>query len=242
MKLVYIEDEKYFAEQTKDFIENYAEKKHQTICMTLYESAEMLEYDLQEGICYDLYLLDIQLHSEDINGLKLAGEIRNADTHARIVFLTSYPEYALDGYESNPFHFILKDNLQKLEHVLDQIEVLEKKTRKNCLVLETKTRYEKLYYEDMVVVYKEGKNSVFVCRDGRKSSIRKPLCQVYENMDCFAMYMLGKSYIINLAYVDRIRGREIDLHDYGTIYVSQKSIHHVKTAVCAYWSECVICE
>lgn len=66
---------------------------------------------------YDLLLLDIQM--EGRTGMEFAKELRARGDQVRILFLTGAAEYALEGYEVGPIHFLLKPvDPKALERVL----------------------------------------------------------------------------------------------------------------------------
>ena len=73
---------------------------------------------LQEGRGpFDLLLLDIQMAG--INGMEFAKTLRDRGDEVRILFITGAAEYALEGYQVNPIHYLLKPvNQRDLERVL----------------------------------------------------------------------------------------------------------------------------
>ena len=58
------------------------------------------------GGAFDLYLLDIQMAGT--TGLELARQLYGRGVRDRIIFITGNPEYALEGYDVNPLHYLLK--------------------------------------------------------------------------------------------------------------------------------------
>lgn len=83
-----------------------------------YQSSENLMYDLQDGIYYDLLLLDIEMPG--IDGMGLAKSIHDNMPAARIIFITSHLEYAIEAYEFSVFRYIPKDRIdEKLSVALD---------------------------------------------------------------------------------------------------------------------------
>ena len=81
-------------------------------------STEALDASLQEGRGpFDLLLLDIQMAG--INGMEFAKTLRDRGDEVRILFITGAAEYALEGYQVNPIHYLLKPvNQRDLERVL----------------------------------------------------------------------------------------------------------------------------
>lgn len=68
------------------------------------DSSEALEWVKAHPV--DLALLDINMPG--MNGLQLAGEIRRLHPQAAILFVTAFPQYALDAYAVHPVSYLLK--------------------------------------------------------------------------------------------------------------------------------------
>lgn len=64
LRFVYVEDEKYFQKEVKTIIIQHYIEKQMAVDIQIYNSAEMLNYDLQENKYYDVYMLDIGLEKK----------------------------------------------------------------------------------------------------------------------------------------------------------------------------------
>ena len=69
----------------------------------VFASAEELRSGLGK---YRLLILDIELPGE--NGLSLARRARAAGSKAAVIFVTGCAEYALEGYDVQPVHYLIK--------------------------------------------------------------------------------------------------------------------------------------
>lgn len=78
-----------------------------------YKNGEELILALKDGASYDLLLLDIFL--EQVNGVDTAQSARKYLPHVQITFLTSSRDYALDAYDLDAIHYLMKPvNREKL--------------------------------------------------------------------------------------------------------------------------------
>lgn len=78
-----------------------------------YKNGEELILALKDGASYDLLLLDIFL--EQVNGVDTARSARKYLPHVQIAFLTSSRDYALDAYDLDAIHYLMKPvNREKL--------------------------------------------------------------------------------------------------------------------------------
>ena len=59
-----------------------------------------------DAALFDLYLLDIRMAGT--SGLELARQFYSRGIRDRIIFITGDPEFALEGYDVEPLHYLLK--------------------------------------------------------------------------------------------------------------------------------------
>ena len=79
---------------------------------------------------FDLYLLDIRMPGT--TGLELARQLYRRGVRDQIVFLTGSAEYALEGHDVNPLHYLLKPvGREQLEEALRR--ALEKRGMESVL-------------------------------------------------------------------------------------------------------------
>lgn len=70
---------------------------------------------------YDLVLLDVVMPG--INGIKAAQELREKDRNVRFVFISLSPEYAVESYRVDAYHYLLKPvDADLLFPLLDKVE------------------------------------------------------------------------------------------------------------------------
>lgn len=168
--------------------------------VTTYQSSENLQYDLEEGISYDLFLLDIEMPG--IDGMELAKEIHDKLPSAKIIFITSHLEYAITAYEFSVFRYIPKFMLEeKLSLALEDYYKLYRLERNEYYTVAVKSHVEHIPYREILYILKDGKYAVLYLYSGRTISVRKTLKQIYDEMNqeyfCFA----DRGCIINLANV-----------------------------------------
>lgn len=199
-----------------------------------YQSSENLLYDLQDGINYDLLLLDIEMPG--IDGMDLAKVIRDTMPAAKIIFITSHLEYAITAYEFSVFRYIPKTVIDdKLPPALEDYYKLYRLERNEFYTVEIKNHVEQLPYREILYILKDGKYAVFHLTGGKTQSVRKTLAQVFEEMSkeyfCFA----DRGCIVNLANVVGIDDTGILFPDDQRITISKANISDFKTTMLRFW-------
>ena len=79
--------------------------------ITTYTQSRNLLYDItDDGFFYDLILLDIEMPG--ISGMEIPQQVKGFLPNARIIFVTSHTEYAIDAFELSIFRYVPKNNLE----------------------------------------------------------------------------------------------------------------------------------
>lgn len=73
---------------------------------TQYDSAEVLLDSYFHGKRYDIIFLDVEMNG--ISGVDAGIKIRKYDSKVIIIFISSYPKYAIPAYDCEAFYFIVK--------------------------------------------------------------------------------------------------------------------------------------
>ena len=106
-KIALCEDEEIFATAHEKVCRDIFYKLNIEYELTTFRSGEEF-FDIFETqqARYDLIVLDIMMGG--MNGMQLARKIRKVDKDAAIIFLTSNRDFALEGYDVNALHYLLK--------------------------------------------------------------------------------------------------------------------------------------
>ena len=204
--------------------------------ITTYQSSENLQYDLQDGIVYDLFLLDIEM--PEIHGMELAKEICERMPSAKIIFITSHPEYAITAYEYSVFRYIQKTMLhEKLFLALEDYYRLYALEKNEYYMIEIKNYLEKIPYRSIFYVLKEGKYSVMYLEGERTVSVRKPLKQVFEELGQEYFYFADRGCIINLANVVGMDTGKILFPEQQNVTINKTNWIEFKENLLSFWGK-----
>ena len=235
LRVAICDDEQILAE-----IEEIAGRFFRLNCIdnkiTIYQSSENLQYDLQDGIVYDLFLLDIEMPG--IHGMELAKEICERIPSAKIIFITSHPEYAITAYEYSVFRYIQKTMLhEKLFLALEDYYRLYDLENKEYYMIEIKNYLEKIPYRSIFYILKEGKYSVMYLEGERTVSVRKPLKQVFEALGQEYFYFADRGCIINLANVVGMDTGKILFPGQQNVTINKANWIEFKESLLSFWGK-----
>ena len=199
-----------------------------------YDRPMDLVYDLLEGASFDIYLLDVEM--EQMTGIEAAREIRKKDYEAIIIYVTNYVEYAIDAYEVNAYRYIPKRLLA--EKLPVAYEVLLKRLEEKwaqCFLIEKNHQMERIQYNEIYYLEKDGKNTKIVHKHGT-SSVRMPISEVIHSMDSSESFLLvDRSYAVNGWHVMSLKDQQVVLRDGSIIPVSRPRLKQVKLELMKYW-------
>jgi DNA-binding LytR/AlgR family response regulator len=97
------DDEPSMQQCLAEAITDWAKARRVQIDILSYPSGEAFLMAWPD-ISFDLVFLDIKM--KDMTGVELAENIRKNDKNILIVFVTSFSQYALKGYDVNALHYL----------------------------------------------------------------------------------------------------------------------------------------
>lgn len=147
MKIAIVDDIVEERSVLRGYIASYLEQCRVRVDFYEYCNRETFLLDAQkEG--FTVVFLDIYL--DGIDGMEAARMLRQFDENCILVFVTTSPDYALDGFKVRAMHYLVKPfSSVELERLLT--EILERLPN-NDQYIEIKSRGEdiRLYYSDIV--------------------------------------------------------------------------------------------
>lgn len=163
---------------------------------------------------FDVFFLDIDM--PDINGIELGKLIRNENSNAFIVFVTSYPQYALEAFDCEAFHYLLKPiNESKAMHVLNSL--VQKYRRKNKYhLIRIKNQTIRIQAKDIYYIEYCRRHVIYHLKNMEYETVGR-FSDVYEDLKDFGFYQIHQGYIVNM---DKIIGFD----KYSALLKDNKSV------------------
>lgn len=235
-RMAVVDDEKVYREHVRKIAEETIYEQGIHMDVMCFHSAGSLIEEIEDGIRFFAYVLDIEMPG--MNGIELAKYIRKVDENAYIIFLTSYSEFAIAGYDVHAYQYVLKDSLkEKMEAMLKQIWAESGIVNDGrYYTILTNSRREKIRISDIVRIYKDGKNVQFVTEKGLFQQ-RTSLNEVFDLLPREEFVFNERGSIVNLRCVEQIVKNEIILSDHTILAVGRTHLAEVKRAITKYWGK-----
>lgn len=234
-RIAIVDDEEDYLKEISISINNFLFNQGISCKIDTFSRAELLIYEIKDNMCYDIYLLDIEM--PNINGLELAKKVREYDKEGYLIFVTSHLQFLMKGYDFFAYQYIMKSALK--QKLIPTIATLQKRMeidKEKFYQICTNYRYEKILYRDLYYIYKESKNAIFVTKNGM-IVIRETLKNIYKGLNKNEFILIDRGYIVNIVHIIKINSNIILLRNGDTLKISRTYTEKVKECIHSYWKE-----
>lgn len=154
---------------------------------------------------YEIVFMDHQM--QDIDGMETSRLIRSRNNDCVIIFVSAFPEVAVDSYEVNAFRFIVKPiNKEKLFKAID--DHLRSIDYDNLLILNTNDGKWKIKMSD--IIYAEAKGKHTIVRTAQKSfEINIHMKKIEDKLPSEKFCRCQRAYIAGFAHINNHTNAEI---------------------------------
>lgn len=210
-------------------LSEWAASKGFSLTIDSFLSAEAFLFHYEEQKNYDLLLLDIEMGHMD--GVTMAKTIRKDNEYVQIIFITGYSDYIAEGYEVAALHYLLKPvRKEKLFEVLNRAVL---KIKSNERFLNLTCSGEMVHVPFYEIRYLEVQQN-YVTVHGKADYIVKKTLQQFEAELDDRFFRVGRSYIINLAYVARVTKTDVYLSDGSVVPLARGAYEPLNRAIIAF--------
>lgn len=200
MKIAIVDDDAQCRSQVAEFARAYAKNTRQVI--------ELEEYSL--GINFaseyradcDVIFLDVEMPHMD--GITTAKKIREMDESVPIIFLTSYSQYAINGYEVNALDYVMKPlTYFVFEAKLKKALKFGQRRVNEDIVIMTRQEVVRLPIRDVMYANSEGNDTVYHTRKDTYRE-RMPMRETALKFKGANIAASSSGCLVNLAFVTKV--------------------------------------
>ena len=238
IRVIICDDDEIFLEKLRKSIDSALQGMNVTAKIHTYSRMEDIGQPILASC--DIAFLDIDFAHTRYNGLDIARKLREERKDAIIIFVANFLEYAPEGYEVQAFRYVLKlDVKSKLKDYLQQAIT---QLQSVCETLKIKVNGEIIDIPLKSILYIESQLRqilIHVQRDSSGKAIKKYSCyaalaEMEKQLEPQGFLRIQKSYLVNMAHLQRFQCGEAML-DNGTILpVSEKNYAELKKKY-LYW-------
>ncbi len=175
----------------------------------------------------------------EIDGLSLAKQLQEINPSIMVVFVSSFLEYALDGYQVFAFDFLLKSCIdKKWDSFVKRVKRTRKDTRnrdkKRIYIVQIGKRIEQIPVDEILYICKQEKNAV-IHMVKRVLIARKTMQDIKAELREYPQFVLVKrGILINLNHLQKMTAREVVMQDGSQITIGRQYINLLRSQIHEY--------
>jgi len=209
-------------------IEQYITLKNLNCEYAVFSNGVDLVSALEKGKRFDIYWLDIMLLG--FTGIDVGKEIRHFDKTAPIIFFSSSPEFALEGYSVKAINYVLKPvSREKLFFVLDEVMDQLKAEKEDSIIVKSKEGIQRILISNLVFAEVIGRYVLYHLRSGKVIECAESFSTVCDNLIKYGQFIKPhRAFIVNMQYVDMIQSNRVTLQTLSSVPIAQGKVREVK--------------
>lgn len=224
MKIAVCDDDAAFSKVFCQMLEEqFALKDWDCDCQVFSSGRALLNADLEE---VQTVFLDVDMPG--MGGIDAARRLRERYPSLLIVFVTAFPEYAVEGYCVDALRYLLKESLaSQLPECVDAIES-RLTSGQGCIRVHTGDRAAVVRLED--VIYLEGttlRRVVLHMANGTSLECMGRLGEHEKELAGQDFLRIQKSYLVNMRHIEDIRNYTAILTSGEALRVSRQGYSEV---------------
>ena len=180
---------------------------------------------------FDVIFLDIIMPA--FNGMEAAREIRSFDKDAKIVFLTSSAEFALDSYSVKASNYLLKPpSPEALFACLDEMEAEMKAAKQTeTIAIKSPRAVHRINPASIELLEAHGKHVSVTLTSGEVIDSIDPLYMLEGRLDLTkGFFKCHRSYLVNLNHVSTYTADEVTMRSGYRVPIARNSKAEFKDA------------
>lgn len=222
MNAAICDDENYWRETLTDYLTEYKKSRHIDIFIDYFSDGISLTKSSGK---FDMIFMDYQMN--DLNGIETARRIRKSNNNCIIIFVSAFPNVALDTFEVNAFRFLAKPiDREKLFKSLDDYFKTEKS---NFLIFNTHNGTIKIRESDILFCESMQRHTVIHTAND-SYDVPAILHDIEKKLSNGKFFRCHKSFIVSFYHIKSHNNTEILFDNGKKAYISRRYLPPFRSA------------
>lgn len=227
MRIAIVDDAAGDRRQLKNAVQNQLSRLFQPAQIEEFKTgAAFLKAAGQER--FELVFLDIYMESE--NGVDTARALRAFDEQCLLVFTTTSPDFALEGYRVRAFHYLLKPVAEAdLQTLFEEISRLHP-AKEPFLSVNTNSGTMRIRYADILYASHYQHRIHIHCTGGREVVTRLTFRELCARLQDERFFVCSRGVLVSLEQAADFDGRDFVLKSGERVPVSRDLAKNARNA------------
>lgn len=239
MRIAVCDDEKPYLEELLNLIREY-DRTRQDLDFTLsaFSSGNELLNFVDEHGGFDLYILDIIM--PEISGIQLGTALRKSGDEGMIIYLTTSPDFAVDSYTVEAFHYLLKPiDTTAFFHCLNKAADRFVRVQQDVITIKTSYSFRIVPVQNICYAERVRRLICYHLNDGSvingatfNGTFQNAVAPLLEHRE---FLLVGSSFAVNLRHVTEITRRDLIISEEHKIAIPRGKYETYKSEWSDYW-------
>lgn len=202
LNIAIIDDDLQDTERLTAFLAEWSEEHHLNFSVSVFHESTVF-LDTLKGRRYNLVFMDIYMGPP--GGIETASKLREYDSQAILIFLTSSPEHMPDAFHCHAFDYLIKpiDNERLRKTILDALAFLPEK--EEYLELPVRKQNVPIFYSDIRYVLASSNYCMVYTKEEYRC--RMSFSQFEKLLEKDGRFLtINRGVLINLDYAESMDG------------------------------------
>lgn len=223
MKVAVCDDEKVWAYKLDRLLKEYGNARHLDIFIYYYNSGVSL---IESGNSFDIVFMDFQM--DGLDGIETARKINALKLDGIIIFVSAYPNVAMDTFEVKAYRFLAKPIIK--EKLFKAIDDYRAEIESDDFLI-FKTHDGTIRVKNSEIVYAEALGSHTKIHTLKSDHvILNNLKSIQSKLQPDKFFRCHKAYITSFLHIQAHDNTMIKYDDGSTIYISRRYLPRFRKA------------
>lgn len=207
MKVAIVEDKREYARQLNDYLKQFCAERN--IFSQVYTFSNAVAFLENYSADYDIVFIDIRMPY--LNGMEAAKVLREKDADVMIIFVSSFAQYAVQGYSVQAFDYLIKP-VSYPDFTLTMTRAIGKlHTDGNSLFFPMLEGNVRLSASEIIYVETSGHRLIYHTTQ-RDYTRYATISLAEKELLSHGFALCNRCYLVNLALVENIKGYIVTVH------------------------------
>lgn len=180
-------------------------------------SAEELLASYRKGNFYDIIFMDVEMGKS--NGIDAGIRIREYDKNTIIIFVSSFPKYAIPAYDCEPLYFILKPiDASTFNKVMNKA-VDKYKSLHSHYIIKNRGEVAKIPIKDILYVEIYRKHLIFHTISKKYETIGR-LYETLRQLEPHGFCQVHQGFLVNMNHIEGFNNYDVLIDNGEKVMIS----------------------